>query len=144
MQQNWALGQRLQIWLVVCKKQLTEQPLCPWLLVQVRPRTPAHTQHKKVKFLKMISLKCRISLRYDTSKGCWNLNQGAGKVYNVKGNLKRNVRFLESIGAPDFILNVIKRGYMLPLESLPMPVYLKNSKSAVSTLSLLRRQSTSC
>ena len=40
---------------------------------------------------------------------------------NFKGNLRRNVEFWKHIGTPSFILNVIERGYFLPLVSFPEP-----------------------
>ena len=36
------------------------------------------------------------------------------KIVNVKGKLRENVSFYQSIGAPDFVLNVIRNGYRLP------------------------------
>ena len=50
----------------------------------------------------------------------------------VKSNLRRNLGFWESIGTDKFILDVIKFGYKLPFSDLPVPVALKNNKSALS------------
>lgn len=35
------------------------------------------------------------------------------KIVNVKGKLREKVSFYQSIGAPDFVLNVIRNGYRL-------------------------------
>ena len=48
----------------------------------------------------------------------------------VKGNLKNNLGFWRSIGALDFILSIIGNGYKLPFVSFPLPVKLRNNKSA--------------
>ena len=49
----------------------------------------------------------------------------------VKGRLRINVKFWESIGASQFILGVIKEGYKIPFYYTPTPVYLQNNKSAL-------------
>ena len=49
----------------------------------------------------------------------------------VKGNLKRNVKFWYSIGTPQFILSVIRDGYCLVFDHPPPSVSLKNNKSAL-------------
>ena len=51
---------------------------------------------------------------------------------NVKGNLRKNLEFWQRIGIPNFILNVIERGYMLPFLSLPEPAVFKNNRSSLS------------
>ena len=48
----------------------------------------------------------------------------------VKDNLKNNLVFWRSIGAPDFILSIIENGYRLPFISFPLAVELRNNKSA--------------
>ncbi|XP_068728075.1 uncharacterized protein [Montipora capricornis] len=54
----------------------------------------------------------------------------SGHSLRVKGNLKNNLVFWRSIGAPDFILSIIANGYRLPFISFPLAVKLKNNKSA--------------
>ena len=54
----------------------------------------------------------------------------SGHSLRVKGNLKNNLVFWRSIGAPDFILPIIENGYRLPFISFPLAVKLKNNKSA--------------
>ena len=49
---------------------------------------------------------------------------------HVKDNLKNNLVFWRSIGAPDFILSIIENGYRLPFISFPLAVELRNNKSA--------------
>ena len=48
----------------------------------------------------------------------------------MKGNLRHNIKFWKSIGAPYYILSLIENGYKLPFVSLPEPVKLRNNKSA--------------
>ena len=48
----------------------------------------------------------------------------------VNGNLKNNLGFWRSIGTPDFILSIIENGYKLLFISFPLPVKLRNNKSA--------------
>ena len=42
----------------------------------------------------------------------------------VKGRLRVNVEFWESIGASQFILSIIKEGYKIPFYYTPTPVIL--------------------
>ena len=49
----------------------------------------------------------------------------------VKGRLRVNVEFWESIGASQFILSVIKEGYKIPFYYTPTAVILHNNKSAL-------------
>ena len=50
---------------------------------------------------------------------------------NVKGNLRKNLEFWQRIGTPNFIPNVIERGYTLPFLSLPEPAAFKNNRSSL-------------
>ena len=54
----------------------------------------------------------------------------SGQLVSVKGNLKANIEFWKSIGAPNFIISIIDNGYSLPFVNLPEPVKLRNNKSA--------------
>ena len=61
---------------------------------------------------------------------------------NVKGNLRRNVEFWKHIGTPSFILNVMERGYLLPVVSFPeQAVFTEKQQIFSFTLmpSLLKR-----
>ena len=51
----------------------------------------------------------------------------SGRSLSVKGNLRAHIDFWKSIGAPDFILSIIKIGYQLPFACTPEPVKLKNN-----------------
>ena len=54
----------------------------------------------------------------------------SGLSLSAKGNLRANIEFWKSIGAPYFILSLIENGYKLPFASSPEPVKLRNNKSA--------------
>ena len=54
----------------------------------------------------------------------------SGRSLCVKGNLRAHINFWKSMGAPDFIRSIIVNGYQLPFTSTPMPVKLRNNKSA--------------
>ena len=53
-----------------------------------------------------------------------NYELESGHSLSVKGNLKNNLGFWRSIGAPDFILSIIENGYSLPFISFPSAVKL--------------------
>ena len=59
---------------------------------------------------------------------------------NVKGNLRRNFKFWKHIGTPSFILNVIKRGYLLPFVSFPEPAVFKKQQIVSFTRRVLLRR----
>lgn len=50
----------------------------------------------------------------------------------VKGRLRINASFWESIGASQFILSVIREGYKIPFYYTPTSVHLQNNKSALN------------
>ena len=52
------------------------------------------------------------------------------RIVNAKGKVRENVSFYQSIGAPDFTLNVIRNGYRLPFANFPDYVILPNNRSA--------------
>ena len=56
--------------------------------------------------------------------------EGSDSV-TVKGRLRVNISFWESIGASQFILNVIRDGYKIPFYYTPSSVHLLNNKSAL-------------
>ena len=49
---------------------------------------------------------------------------------NVKGRLASHLPFWKSVGASDFILQVIEKGYALPFISEPKPAVFSNNRSA--------------
>ena len=54
-------------------------------------------------------------------------------LVNVKrGNLRIKLEFWKRIGTSKFILNVIKRGYMLPFLGLPEPAVFRNNGSSLA------------
>lgn len=50
----------------------------------------------------------------------------------VKGRLRENIQFWRDIGAPQFILDTIMRGYLLPFYSNPDSFCLQNNQSALN------------
>ena len=51
------------------------------------------------------------------------------KIPNVEGRLANHPPFWKSIGASNFILQVIEKGYALPLISEPKPAVFSNNRS---------------
>ena len=49
----------------------------------------------------------------------------------VKGKLRVNISFWESIGASQFILNLIRDGYKIPFYYTPTSVHFQNNKSVL-------------
>ena len=66
-----------------------------------------------------------------------NYELESGHSLRVNGNLKNNLVFWRSIGAPDFILSIIEKGYRLPFISFPAAVKLRNNKSAPGRLEFI-------
>lgn len=62
-------------------------------------------------------------------KECYEFGS-SDKIVNVKGKLRENVSFYQSIGAPDFVLSIIRNGYRLPFVNFPESVILPNNRSA--------------
>ena len=48
----------------------------------------------------------------------------------IKGSLKRDVKFWEEIGAPEFILETIKNVYIIPFHETPAESFNISNKSA--------------
>ena len=55
-------------------------------------------------------------------------------LVSVKGKLSKLIAFWHSIGAPDFILSVIRDGYKIPFISTPPPHHSKNNSFALKEL----------
>ena len=49
----------------------------------------------------------------------------------IGGRLMAHISAWEALNLPEHVLRIIKRGYILPLSTLPKPVILKNNKSAL-------------
>jgi len=57
---------------------------------------------------------------------------GHPPLVNVKENLRIKLEFWKRIGTAKFILNVIKREYMLPFPGLPEPAVFRNNRSSLA------------
>ena len=57
--------------------------------------------------------------------------QGAPEII-FKNRLKTRINFWKQIGANDFLLDVIEKGYKIPFYFMPPSVYLPNKRSAVT------------
>ena len=51
---------------------------------------------------------------------------------SVKGKLFKSIGHWQLLGAPDFILSIIRCGYKIPFISMPPPQLFKNNGSAVN------------
>ena len=49
----------------------------------------------------------------------------------VKGRLRAHLPFWVEIGAPPWVLETIRSGYVIPFESIPPGVCLSNNRSAL-------------
>ena len=59
-----------------------------------------------------------------------NCELESGHSLGVRGNLKNNLGFWRSIGAPVFNLSMIENVYKLPFVPFPLPVKLRSNTSA--------------
>ena len=50
----------------------------------------------------------------------------------IKGRLRNHADFWVSLGAPDWLLEIIRFGVKIPFLSKPPPIFLLNNKSAIS------------
>lgn len=53
------------------------------------------------------------------------------KSVTVKGRLRSHIEFWKSIGAPQFILNTLSGGYIIPFLTTPSRAHFHNNKSAI-------------
>ena len=58
--------------------------------------------------------------------------QGRSSTIVVAGRLKSHIQFWRSIGASQFILDVIEHGYRIPFHSTPPVSFSSNNKSALA------------
>ena len=64
---------------------------------------------------------------------------------SVKAKLFKSIQHWQSLGAPDFILSVIRNGYKIPFISTPPPRLFTNNASALKKQILLAKlSSNSC
>ena len=61
----------------------------------------------------------------------YEYEQGQYDDIKVKGRLQQRYKFWEIIGAPDYILSIIKDGYIVPMVTKPQSIFLHNNKSAL-------------
>ena len=57
----------------------------------------------------------------------------------VKGSLARNIQYWQNIGASDFIIDTIKNGYIIPFQTPPPPMFLKNNRSALDNVEFVQQ-----
>ena len=93
-------------------------------------RRTAPSPHKVVSTPDMDALKDEYDFERFT-KDYFEYQEGEKDII-VRGRLKENLEFWESIGANNFILDAIKSGYKIPFYSLPPTVALNNNKSALT------------
>ena len=65
----------------------------------------------------------------DNLESFYEYQSGKANIY-IKGRLKSSINFWQNIAVSDFILNVIKDGYKIPLLHQPQGIVLYNNKSA--------------
>jgi hypothetical protein len=65
----------------------------------------------------------------DNIESFYEYESGKTNIY-VKGRLNNSFSFRENIGTSDFILSVIKDGYIIPLLNCPPKICLSNNKSS--------------
>ena len=72
----------------------------------------------------------RSDLRDEGLKRHWEYSEG--DLYEIKFSLKSRISFWENVlECSQFVLNVIRHGYILPLSSPPPPFQAKNNQSAL-------------
>ena len=57
----------------------------------------------------------------------------------VKGSLAKNVQYWQSIGASEFVIDIIKNGYVVPFQRPPPPMNFKNNKSALDNVEFVEQ-----
>ena len=70
--------------------------------------------------------------------------QGRSSTIVVAGRLKSHIQFWRSIGASQFILDVIEHGYRIPFHSAPPVSFSSNNKSALAHSDLLTKLFPNC
>jgi len=53
---------------------------------------------------------------------------------SVKGRLKKQIDYWKNIGASDFVVSVIEKGYVIPFIETPKPSFKRNNRSAENNL----------
>lgn len=57
----------------------------------------------------------------------------------VKGSLAKNVQYWQRIGASEFVIDIIKNGYVVPFQRPPPPMNFKNNKSALDNVEVVEQ-----
>ena len=66
-------------------------------------------------------------------KSCYEFENSPTSVQGVKGRLRSNFSFwLHTLGANDFILQVIDKGYTIPFITVPQIAFFDNNHSALA------------
>ncbi|CAC5371787.1 unnamed protein product [Mytilus coruscus] len=60
-----------------------------------------------------------------------NFKSNTGIFSGVKGRLAKSIQYWEHISANSFILDTLKKGYLIPFIDSPSSMYMKNNKSAL-------------
>lgn len=58
-------------------------------------------------------------------------------MYVWGGRLREHISSLEALQLPEYVLKILRQGYILPFTSLPKPVILGNNKSALENESFV-------
>ncbi len=68
---------------------------------------------------------------YQVSNNDYECELELSKTCTVKGNLKRHIKFWQSIGTSPFILSIIDNGYKIPFNTIPSKSVQRNNRSAL-------------
>jgi hypothetical protein len=58
-------------------------------------------------------------------------NSDVASCHGVKGRLAKHIKFWEQIGANNFVLETLKKGYVIPFLENPVKMFKKNNRSAM-------------
>ena len=58
-------------------------------------------------------------------------NSDVASCHGVKGRLAKHITFWEQIGANNFVLETLKKGYVIPFFENPVKMFKKNNRSAM-------------
>jgi hypothetical protein len=58
-------------------------------------------------------------------------NSDVASCHGVNGRLAKHIKFWEQIGANNFVLETLKKGYVIPFLENPVKMFKKNNRSAM-------------
>jgi hypothetical protein len=58
-------------------------------------------------------------------------NSDVASCHGVKGRLAKNIKFWEKIGVNNFVLETLRKGYVIPFLENPVKMFKKNNRSAM-------------